>query len=103
MPQSDCRRYRAIAANARAVWIADRAGCLRLPAGDSLVRLRFSQSHAEYRPLLRVPFRAGAAHVVQLGPVAVADVESQVLNDAGEIGDCLGRVAGEHGPPRIGR
>src|SRR6516225_9528559 len=69
----------------------------------SPVRLRLSQSHAEDRPLLRVPFRAGTTHVVQLGPVAVADIEKQVLHDAGKVGDCLDRVVGKYGPPRIAR
>jgi hypothetical protein len=36
--------------------------------------------------MLGAPFRAGATHVVQLGPVAVAHVHDQVVNDAGEVG-----------------
>src|SRR5262249_9416243 len=40
--------------------------------------------------MLCAPFGAGAAHVVQLGPVAIAYVQNQVVNDAGEVGDRLG-------------
>src|SRR3974390_1262079 len=39
------------------------------------------------------PSRAGAAHVVQLGPVAVVHVHHQVVNDAGEIGGRLANSA----------
>ena len=50
----------------------------RCPSGDTAV--------------LGAPFRAGATHVVQLGPVAVAYVHNQIVNDAGEVGDRLSRV-----------
>src|SRR5882757_4927562 len=36
--------------------------------------------------MLGAPSRARATHVVQLGPVAVAHVHDQVVNDAGEVG-----------------
>ena len=39
--------------------------------------------------MLGAAFRAWAAHVVQLGPVTVAYVHNQVVNDAGEVGDGL--------------
>src|SRR6478736_5809850 len=47
--------------------------------------------------MLGAPFRAGAAHVVQFGPVAIADVHNQVVDDAGEVGDGLSRLAGKIG------
>ncbi|RXH02793.1 hypothetical protein EAV90_15255 [Bradyrhizobium vignae] len=49
------------------------------------------------RLMLGAPLRAGAAHVVQLGPVAVANVHDQVTHDAGEVGNGLGRLAGKAG------
>jgi hypothetical protein len=36
--------------------------------------------------MLGAPFRAGATHVVQFWPVAVAHVLDQVVNDAREVG-----------------
>jgi hypothetical protein len=42
--------------------------------------------------MLGVPFRAGATHVVQLGPVAVAYVHNQVVKETGEIEDFLNRL-----------
>ena len=43
--------------------------------------------------MLGAPFRPGTTHVVQLGPVAIAYVHNQVVNDAGEVGDRLSRLA----------
>ena len=43
--------------------------------------------------MLGTPFRAWATHVVQLGPVAIAHIHNQVVNDAGEVGDRLSRLA----------
>lgn len=37
--------------------------------------------------MLGVPFRAWAAHVVRLGPVAIAYVQNKILNDVCEVGD----------------
>src|SRR5258705_6992052 len=54
----------------------------------------------------RAPFRAGSTHVVQLGPVAIAYVHNQVVNDAGEVGDGLSRLASKTrhcGPARRSR
>ena len=42
--------------------------------------------------MLGAPFRAGAAHVVHFWPVAVAYVQDQVANDAGEVRDRLRRL-----------
>ena len=56
--------------------------------------------------MLGAAFRAGAAHVVQLGPVAIAYVHNQVVNDAGEVGDDLSRPASKTrqcGPARRSR
>ena len=36
--------------------------------------------------MLGAPFRAGATHVVQLGPVAAEQVLHQAVNDVGEAG-----------------
>src|ERR1700756_1024533 len=47
------------------------------------------------RLMLGAPFRAGPTHAVQPGPVAIAYVHNQVVSDAGEVGDCLGRLASE--------
>ena len=45
--------------------------------------------------MLGAPFRAGATHVVQFGPVAIAYVKNQVVNDAGEVGDGLSGLVGK--------
>ena len=36
--------------------------------------------------MLGAPFRTGAAHVMQLGPITIAHVHNQVANDGGEVG-----------------
>jgi hypothetical protein len=51
------------------------------------------QSQFGPRLMLGAPFRARATHVVQLGPVAITHVYNQVVNDAGEVGDGLNRLA----------
>jgi hypothetical protein len=42
---------------------------------------------------LGAPFRARATHVVQLGPVAITHIYNQIVNDPGEVGDGLNRLA----------
>jgi hypothetical protein len=63
--------------------------------GRQLVLLSRRRIELWPRLMLGVPFRAGATHVVQPGPVAIAYVHNQVVSDAGEVGDRLGRLASE--------
>lgn len=73
----------ALAALGRRIYTGDTWCC---PAGNTA-------SESWPRLMLGAPFRAGATHVVQLGPVAIAYVHNQVVCDAGELGDCLSRLA----------
>jgi hypothetical protein len=43
--------------------------------------------------MLGAPFRSGATHVMQLGPVAVAHVHDQVVNDTDKVGGGPFRLA----------
>jgi hypothetical protein len=65
-----------------------------------------ARPESQLRLMLSAPFRARATHVVQLGPIAIAYVHNQVVNDAGKVGDCLSRLASKTrlcGPARRSR
>src|SRR5216684_7331177 len=47
--------------------------------------------------MLSVPFRTRATHVVHFWPVAVAYVQDQIANDAGEVRERLRRLADKAG------
>jgi len=73
---------------------------------NALTPIAWGRIESWPRLMLSAPFRTGATHVVQFGPVAIAHVHNQVVNDAGEFGDCLGRLAGKtrhRGPARRSR
>jgi hypothetical protein len=78
------------------------------------LRLRIGKFHFQSAPLGAVnhprvmfgPFRARATLLVQLGPVAIAYVHNHVVNDGGEVGDRLIRLASKTrhcGPARRSR